>query len=84
MGLTKHMFISGQSYHPSGGGITSSIEIRYDTTSGNSQVQSNTKENYSTDYDPFYTPFLNKSKGKASVYLNTYFAYKKRAGNKKT
>jgi hypothetical protein len=83
-GLMKNVFISGQSYHPSGGGITSSIEIRYDPKAGTSALQSGSRESYSSTYDPYNTLFLNQSKGKATVYLNTYFAYKKRAANKKT
>ncbi len=93
-GLMKNVFVSGQTYHPSGGGITSSIEIRYDSTQGNATLQANTREFYDVSnnaaygsgskYDPYNTPFLTKSKGKATVYLNTYFSNKKRASNKKT
>lgn len=97
-GLMKSIFISGQSYHPSGGGITSSIEIRYDSSIGRSEVQGakvnemtnnakKTREYYDAtrnDFDPYNTPFLTKSSGQAAIYLNTYFAYKKRASNNKT
>ena len=152
MGYMKNFFVSGQSYHPSGGGVTSSIEIRYDASGGTSDVQGNTRENYSyrpvtnlsssaalnatvlnvndassfyasesvyigdknyvissvdtvaktitlstglakaqlsgttvatnSNFDPYNTLSLNKSRGKASVYLNNYFAYKKRANKK--
>lgn len=94
-GLMKSIFINGQSYHPSGGGITSAIEIRYDTTKGRDVVQGNkageqyikTREFYdaaSSDFDPYNTPFLTRSRGLATVYLNNYFSYKKRASNTKT
>lgn len=96
MGFMKNFFVSGQSYHPSGGGVTSSLEIRFDTTSGTGDVQSGvsagvtgTREDYNHDkdgnlinFDPYNTLTLNKSRGKASVYLNNYFAYKKRANKK--
>lgn len=84
MGFMKNFFVSGQSYHPSGGGVTSSLEIRYDAFSGTSGVQTNTRENYDANpnFDPYNTLTLNKSRGKASVYLNNYFAYKKRANKK--
>lgn len=84
MGFMKNIFISGQSYHPSGGGVTSSIEIRYDSFSGTQSVQTDTRENYdsNTNFDPYNALSLNKSRGKASIYLNNYFAYKKRANKK--
>lgn len=86
-GLMKSIFISGQTYHPSGGGITSSLEIRYDSTQGRSALQTGTREDYnasSANFDPYNTPFLTRSRGQATMYLNTYFAYKKRATNNKT
>lgn len=86
-GLMSSIFISGQTYHQSGGGITSSLEIRYDPTLGKSTLQTDTRENYnasSVNFDPYNTPFLTRSKGQATMYLNNYFAYKKRSTNNKT
>lgn len=96
-GLMKSIFINGQSYHPSGGGITSAIEIRYDTSKGRDVVQGagtvsgeeyiKTREFYdaaSSNFDPYNTPFLTRSRGLATVFLNNYFSYKKRAANTKT
>jgi hypothetical protein len=80
-GFLKNIFVSGQVYHPTGGGINSSLEIRFDPTQGESNIQQNTREYYdssSSYYDPYNNPFLTRTKGKASVYLSTYFAYKKR------
>lgn len=97
-GLVKSMFISGQSYHPSGGGISSSIEIRYDSSKGRSNLQGydnsgsdiasrkKTREDYdATDikFDPYNTPYLTRSRGQTTMYLNSYFATKKRSSNNK-
>lgn len=110
-GLMKNVFLSGQTYHPSGGGITSSIEIRYDAFGGRANVQDTTRDNFDFQnldvdvygrkgkktsngadgtagtaddgfiyYDPYNSTTLNKTSGKANVYLNSYFAYKKRSG----
>jgi len=81
-GLFRNVFVSGQSYHPSGGGITSSLEIRFDPTSGRSNVQTGTRE--AGGVSIYNNPFQTKTKGVATIYLNTYFAHKKRAANKKT
>lgn len=82
-GFLKNIFVSGQSYHYAGGGINSSIQIRFDPTKGNDNLQTNTREYYdNTNYDPYYTPFLTRTKGKAEVFLSTYFAYKKKPGKK--
>ncbi|MFN8577412.1 MAG: hypothetical protein U0354_11185 [Candidatus Sericytochromatia bacterium] len=81
------IFLSGQTYHQSGGGITSSIEIRYDPTQGKSSLQTDTRENFNqsnVNFDPYNTPFLTRSRGQATTYLNSYFAYKKRSTNNKT
>ncbi|RZK06332.1 MAG: hypothetical protein EOO43_21845 [Flavobacterium sp.] len=70
-GLMKSIFINGQSYHPSGGGITSAIEIRYDSGKGRDVVQGaktgeeyiKTREFYdaaSSNFDPYNTPFLTR------------------------
>jgi len=90
MGFMKDVFISGQAYHPSGGGITSTIQIKYDAFAGAgiNQVQSDTRENYdastgNAQYDPYNSITLRKSRGKASVYLNNYFASKKRPSAKR-
>ncbi|MFN4149373.1 MAG: hypothetical protein ACK4IX_00375 [Candidatus Sericytochromatia bacterium] len=106
-GLMKNIFLSGQTYHPSGGGITSSIEIRYDAFGGKANVQTDTRDNFDfydpitmtrgkrnagidgilnnaddsyTYFDPYNSTTLNKTSGKANVYLNSYFSYKKRSG----
>ena len=39
MGYLKHIFLTGASYAPSGGGINSTVEIRYDPTKGNDLVK---------------------------------------------
>ncbi|MFN8578691.1 MAG: hypothetical protein U0354_17825 [Candidatus Sericytochromatia bacterium] len=86
-GLMSSIFLSGQTYHQSGGGITSSIEIRYDPTQGKSSLQTDTRENFNqsnVNFDPYNTPFLTRSRGQATTYLNSYFAYKKRSTNNKT
>lgn len=76
----KNVFITGQSYHPSGGGISSSLELRFDRTAGEENLQNNTREYYDPeDYNPYLTPFLTKTKGEANIYLTSYFAHKKRA-----
>lgn len=82
-GLLKNIFLTGSAYHPTGGGITSSIEIRYDRNAGTSTIQSDSRE-ASTAVDPYNQLFQNKTRGKATIFLNTYSAYKKRASNKKT
>lgn len=98
-GLVNSMFISGQTYHPSGGGITSSIEIRYDSSKGRSNLQGysntgvdlgaarkKTREDYDASdvkFDPYNTPYLTRSRGQATMYLNSYFATKKRSSNNK-
>ncbi|MFN8579052.1 MAG: hypothetical protein U0354_19665 [Candidatus Sericytochromatia bacterium] len=86
-GLMSSIFLSAQTYHQSGGGITSSIEIRYDPTQGKSSLQTDTRETYNQgtgNFDPYNTPFLTRSRGQATTYLNSYFAYKKRSTNNKT
>lgn len=91
-GLMKNVFISGQTYHPSGGGINSSIEIRYNPFGGANAVQADTRDNFDGNgvaginpyFDPYNQTTLRKTAGSASIYLNNYIANKKRAGNKKT
>ncbi|MEK7434554.1 MAG: hypothetical protein AABZ74_15585, partial [Cyanobacteriota bacterium] len=89
MGFMKNIFVSGQSYHPSGGGISSSIEIRYDPFGGAGidKVQTDSRESYDSVsnnvmFDPYNSITLQKTRGKASVYLNNYFASKKRSSSK--
>lgn len=90
MGYSKHVFLTGASYAPSGGGINSTIEIRYDPTKGRKFVDDTTNNGiYSAAGDADYIKkysryFKNADTGQADILLNSYFAYKKRNANAKT